>query len=191
MSSSVSSLPRPLPCDLPKQCRQQVRLVSPPPESAEPIYIPNPRKLTGGMSGAVCRTLRTMSDVLRGANNPHTALNVVQLFRLPHYHRRIKQTVCNLHDLRHTYATISLMAYMSPACVQRQLGHSSISTTVNRYCHWIPGKGSGDLEETLQGKVRKPNRKSQIIAHNKKRSKQVTETVNKNRRLVRSNLYDN
>ena len=33
----------------------------------------------------------------------------------------------NPHDLRHTYASVTLMAHMSPAYVQRQLGHSSIS----------------------------------------------------------------
>ena len=35
------------------------------------------------------------------------------------------------HDLRHTYATILLMAHISPAYVQRQLGHHSISMTVD------------------------------------------------------------
>ena len=77
--------------------------------------------------------------------------------------------VRNPHDLRHTYATITLMAHMSPVYVQRQLGHSSISITVDRYCHWIPGEGRGDLEGALKGRVRKPNRKSHIIAYNKKR----------------------
>ncbi len=91
--------------------------------------------------------------------------------------QRLVQRVCkaaglrirNPHDLRHTYATITLMAHMSPAYVQRQLGHSSISITVDRYCHWIPGEGRGDLEGALRGRVRKPNPKSHIIAYNKKR----------------------
>jgi integrase len=33
--------------------------------------------------------------------------------------------VRNPHDLRHAYATILLMAGVSPAYVQKQLGHSS------------------------------------------------------------------
>ena len=33
--------------------------------------------------------------------------------------------VKNPHDLRHAYATILLMAGVSPAYVQKQLGHSS------------------------------------------------------------------
>ncbi len=41
----------------------------------------------------------------------------------------------NPHDLRHTYATILLIAGVSPAYVQKQLGHSSIAITVDVYGH--------------------------------------------------------
>jgi hypothetical protein len=44
-----------------------------------------------------------------------------------------------------------LMAHQSPAYVQRQLGHSSISITVDTYGHWIPGEGRHGLEEALLG----------------------------------------
>jgi integrase len=89
--------------------------------------------------------------------------------------QRLVQRVCkaadlrirNPHDLRHTYATITLMSHLSPAYVQHQLGHSSISITVDRYCHWIPGEGRGDLEGALRGRVRKPDPKSHIIAYHK------------------------
>ena len=37
----------------------------------------------------------------------------------------------NPHDLRHTYATLVLMSHMSPGYVQKQLGHSSISITMD------------------------------------------------------------
>jgi integrase len=57
----------------------------------------------------------------------------------------------NPHDLRHTYATILLMAGMSPAYVQRQLGHGSISITVDIYGHWVPGEGRTGLEAALVG----------------------------------------
>ena len=43
----------------------------------------------------------------------------------------------NPHDLRHTYATILLMAHQSPAYVQKQLGHSSISITVDVYANIV------------------------------------------------------
>jgi len=57
----------------------------------------------------------------------------------------------NPHDLRHTYATTLLMAGVSPAYVQKQLGHSSISMTVDVYGHWIPGEGRAGLEAALAG----------------------------------------
>ena len=59
--------------------------------------------------------------------------------------------VRNPHDLRHTYATILLMAHQSPAYVQKQLGHSSISITVDTYGHWISGEGRRGLENALLG----------------------------------------
>ena len=59
--------------------------------------------------------------------------------------------VRNPHDLRHTYATILLMAGVSPAYVQKQLGHSSISMTVDIYGHWVPGEGRAGLEAALAG----------------------------------------
>jgi len=76
------------------------------------------------------------------------------------------------HDLRHTYATILLMAHQSPGYVQKQLGHSSISITMDIYCHWIPGEGRKGLENALLG-----NRSAQkvvpnwhILAYKQKRS---------------------
>jgi integrase len=57
----------------------------------------------------------------------------------------------NPHDLRHTYATMLLMDHYSPAYVQKQLGHSSISITVDIYGHWIPGEGKKGLVKTLRG----------------------------------------
>jgi len=65
--------------------------------------------------------------------------------------------VRNPHDLRHTYATIMLMAHQSPAYVQKQLGHSSISMTVDVYGHWISGQGRDGLEDALSGGVRNPH----------------------------------
>jgi integrase len=54
------------------------------------------------------------------------------------------------HDLRHTYATLLLTDHYSPAYVQKQLGHHSISMTVDIYGHWIPGEGKKDLTKTLR-----------------------------------------
>jgi integrase len=76
----------------------------------------------------------------------------------------------NPHDLRHTYATILLMAHQSPAYVQKQLGHSSISITVDTYGHWVPGEGRNGLEAALLGDDLVPNRvrKPHIIAYKRK-----------------------
>lgn len=45
------------------------------------------------------------------------------------------------------------MDHYSPAYVQRQLGHASISITVDTYGHWLPGEGKRDLGKTLRQAV--------------------------------------
>ena len=61
------------------------------------------------------------------------------------------------HDLRHTYATILLMTQLSPAYIQKQLGHHSISMTVDIYGHWVPGEGRERLDKALRPKGRPGN----------------------------------
>jgi integrase len=68
------------------------------------------------------------------------------------------------HDLRHTYATLLLMDHYSPAYVQKQLGHSSISITVDIYGHWIPGEGKKDLVRTLRGPKARPGRALSLVS---------------------------
>jgi integrase len=72
--------------------------------------------------------------------------------------RAARLRVRNPHDLRHSYATLLLMDHYSPAYVQKQLGHSSISITVDIYGHWIPGEGKKDLTKTLRGPEALPGR---------------------------------
>ena len=43
--------------------------------------------------------------------------------------RAARLRVRHPYDLRYTYATLLLMAHISPAYVQKQLGHSKITTT--------------------------------------------------------------
>ncbi len=66
------------------------------------------------------------------------------------------------HDLSHTYATILLMTHISPAYVQKQLGHHSISMAVDIYGHWIPGEGRELLDRVLRPKA-KPDRPLSLI----------------------------
>jgi integrase len=43
------------------------------------------------------------------------------------------------HDLRHTYASLLILAGEHPKYLQAQLGHASITTTLGRYGHLLPG----------------------------------------------------
>lgn len=43
------------------------------------------------------------------------------------------------HDLRHTYASLCIAAGMDPKALQRAMGHSSISVTMDTYAHLFPG----------------------------------------------------
>jgi integrase len=57
------------------------------------------------------------------------------------------------HALRHSYASILIAEGVSPAYVQRMLGHSSIKLTVDLYGKWLPmqGRGADRLDETPSG----------------------------------------
>jgi integrase len=48
-----------------------------------------------------------------------------------------------LHDLRHTCATILLVAGKHPKYVQELLGHASTSITLDTYSHVIEGMDGG------------------------------------------------
>lgn len=43
------------------------------------------------------------------------------------------------HGLRHTYATVSLRAGVSPEVVSKRLGHADVSITLSLYAHVMPG----------------------------------------------------
>jgi integrase len=51
-----------------------------------------------------------------------------------------------LHDLRHTCATILLMAGKHPKFVQEMFGHANISITLDTYSHVIEGMDGGLAE---------------------------------------------
>lgn len=50
------------------------------------------------------------------------------------------------HSFRHTYASLLLADGVSIAYVQRQLGHASISLTVDLYGKWLPMNGGGAVD---------------------------------------------
>jgi integrase len=49
------------------------------------------------------------------------------------------------HDLRHTFGSLLIQAGVSPAYVQKQMGHKSIQITINVYGHLVPGETSNGL----------------------------------------------
>ncbi len=62
---------------------------------------------------------------------------------------RTKARRLRLHDLRHTYAAMLLTAGAPVAYVKEQLGHSSITVTVDTYGHLIPGSNRKWVDDTF------------------------------------------
>jgi integrase len=54
------------------------------------------------------------------------------------------------HDLRHTCATLLLIARVNPKVVSEMLGHASISLTLDIYSHVIPDMQQ-DAAATMTG----------------------------------------
>ena len=55
-----------------------------------------------------------------------------------------------IHDLRHTAASLAIEARAHPKQIQALLGHSSITTTLDRYGHLLPGMDEA-LAEKMDG----------------------------------------
>lgn len=57
------------------------------------------------------------------------------------------------HDLRHTCATLHLLAGTPPRVVQEMLGHATIAITLGTYSHVMPGMGraAADKMDTILG----------------------------------------
>lgn len=61
------------------------------------------------------------------------------------------------YQTRHTYASTLLMGGSNVAYISKQLGHSNIATTLNKYARWIEGADKGSeaakMREILSGKA--------------------------------------
>ncbi len=58
------------------------------------------------------------------------------------FRRRVTETdlpVIRLHDLRHTWASLALLAGVPAKIVSERLGHSTVSFTLDTYSHVLPG----------------------------------------------------
>ena len=60
--------------------------------------------------------------------------------------------------MRHTYATLMLMAGMTPAFCAGQMGHS-VDIFLRTYAKWIPGAGDAAEMARLEATLGAPNRK--------------------------------
>jgi integrase len=70
-----------------------------------------------------------------------------------------------IHDLRHTHATLMLLAGVHPKVVSERLGHANINITLNTYSHVLPGMQEEAAEKfdcILDGRENK-NLKQSVI----------------------------
>ena len=65
--------------------------------------------------------------------------------------KKAKLRTYNVHDLRHTFASMLLMAGETPAYVQKQLGHRLLRTTLDVYGHYIPQDSTRRGVDVLDG----------------------------------------
>src|SRR5262245_18373616 len=64
--------------------------------------------------------------------------------------RRAKVRPVRIHDLRHTYASLLLLAGEPMLYVKEQLGHSTVQVTVDLYGHVRPGLNRGALNRLAE-----------------------------------------
>lgn len=79
-------------------------------------------------------------DLVFPSNNgtPHYPFAIRALFKQTLVLAAIEQRRYRLYDLRHTCASLLLMANVHPKIVSERLGHSSVAITMDVYSHCIP-----------------------------------------------------
>jgi integrase len=76
------------------------------------------------------------------AGGPLDPDNVDRAFK-PHLTLAELPDEIRFHDLRHTHASLLIAAGVHPKAIQARLGHTSITTTLNRYGHLMPDAFAG------------------------------------------------
>jgi integrase len=71
---------------------------------------------------------------------PYRRGNFRRRYCLPAVEAAVLSPLC-FHDLRHTAAGLLIAENVHPKIIQRRLGHSSISVTLDRYGHFTSGLG--------------------------------------------------
>lgn len=69
-----------------------------------------------------------------------------------HFFRKSSLPYIRIHDLRHTRASFLLKAGVHPKVVSERLGHSSVTITMDRYSHLLPGiqEAAAKFDELVQ-----------------------------------------
>ena len=79
--------------------------------------------------------------------------------------RRLVYGPIRLYDLRHTAATLAVAAGVSVKVISDQLGHASISFTLERYSHVLPSiqdEAAARVERMLMGSL--PDASNHVLA---------------------------
>jgi len=75
-------------------------------------------------------------------------------FYARHFKRAVRQAELpeglRFHDLRHTYASLLIAEGAHPRAIMERMGHSSITVTLDRYGHLLPGL-EARLNDALDG----------------------------------------
>lgn len=59
----------------------------------------------------------------------------------------------NAYQTRHTFATLNLMAGANPMWVARQMGHTTMKMTLERYARWIDSADRGNERAKLEARL--------------------------------------
>ena len=71
--------------------------------------------------------------------------------------KEAKLSPIGLHECRHTYAAFMIAAGVNPKALSTYMGHSSITVTLDRYGHLMPGserEAAGMLATYLERALR-------------------------------------
>ena len=89
--------------------------------------------------------------------------------------RRAGLPSTRFHDLRHTFASLMLLAGIHPKIVSEALGHSSVAFTLDVYSHLVPGlqEAAGKrLDEVLEPRLREARNVGKMSAIDHERTGQ-------------------
>ena len=103
------------------------------------------RRWSGGDAGRFRRLVFEFVPGQREVGILEASGHGSQLVQFDTLLRRNELPDVRFHDLRHTYAVLSIAAGVDIYTLSRQMGHSTISMTADRYGHLYQGH-SQDLE---------------------------------------------